>query len=165
MSQFANRVSICNLVCVFLLIAVIAAQLFLPGYSYVDKDETIDVTLGEYVWFPKDHKDLTKDFQKELGKNFKIDEVSYPHLYIVLVGCFGIVFLIKNHDKKLPSLFALAVGAMCCIYMLTTPAFQSYQSAWASIVLGALLLVLSLVSLLGDLVKKLFTKKPAEKAA
>lgn len=156
-----NRVSICNLICVVLLLAVIAAQLFMPGYSYVDKDETVDVTLGEYVWFPKDHRDLTKDFQKEFGKNFKIDEVSYPHLYIVLVACFGIVFLIKSHGNKFMSLFAVAVGAMCCIYMLTVPAFQIYESAWASIVLGALLLVFSLTSLLGDLVAKLFKKKAA----
>ena len=153
-----NRISICNLICVILLLAVIAAQLFMPGYSYTTKKETVDVTLGEYVWYPKDHKDLTKDFQKELGKDYKIDEVAYPHLYTVLVACFGIVFLIKSHDNKFMSLFSLAVGAMSCIYMLTVPAFQTYKSAWATLVLGALLLVISLTTLLGDQVAKLFKK-------
>ncbi len=162
MSHLKNRVTICNLICVVLLLALVAVQLFLPYWSYEKKDETVEVTLGEYVWFVKDHRTMTNDFKDVYGKDFKVDVVAYPHLYMILIAGFGVVFCILKYFSKVPILFGLADGIMAIYYFSTNAVLQSGATWYASLIPGALLILVALYSLLGDIPAKLAAKKAAK---
>jgi len=164
MSQFKNRVSICNLVCILLMLAVVVAQLLIPCWTVEKKEVVEEVSLGKYVWFANDYKALTNEFKATYGKDFKADVVAFPHLFMVLVCGFGLVFCLKDHDKKIPSLFCTAFGFMNCYYYLTNPVLSITSESWLFIVAGAIVLAISLVSIGGDLPKKLLALK-AKKAA
>jgi len=187
MSLVKNRVSISNYVCVILLLALVCVQLFMPFYTYVNKEETVEVSLGEYVWFPNEHKALTSHFQhkdvfgaanNEQKKDpsfveFKIDEIAYPHLYMLLLAGFGIVFcLLKNHSF-VPILFGLSAGIIAIVNftsnrgIVVDPQYAARVTSNSSactvnVILGVVLVVLALFSLFGGLIAKLFTKKPAK---
>ena len=186
MSLVKNRVSVCNYVCVILLLALICVQLFVPFYSFVVKDETVEVSLGDYVWFPNDsdnrkltshftHKDMygAEEVIEEFGEKFKIDEVALPHLYMLILAGFGVVFcLLKNHSF-VPSIFGLAAGVISVVNFTSNRGLvvaeqyadrveTSQMVCIVCIVLGALLVVNSLFSVFGGLIAKLFTKKPAK---
>ena len=186
MSLVKNRVSICNFVCVVLLIALVCVQLFVPFYSYAVKEEATEVSIGEYVWFPNEtntkaltslfsHKDMFGDKAviESFGEKFKIDEIAYPHLYMLILAGFGIVFcLLKNHSF-VPSLFGLAAGVLAISNFTSNRAIviaEKYEALVSSsqmactinIILGVLLIALSLFSMFGGLIAKLFAKKPAK---
>ncbi len=186
MSLVKNRISICNYICVVLLIAMVCVQLFMPFYSYTYKEEAQNVSLGDYIWFPNkaEHKALTtiftskdvfgsKDVIESFGEKFKIDEFAFPHLYMLILAGFGIVFcLLKNHSF-VPSLFGLAAGVIAISNFTSNRglimADQYAEKVVANqtvcticIVLGAVLVVNSLFSVFGGLIAKLFAKKPAK---
>ena len=163
MSQFKNRVSLCNLVCVLLLLVIVAAQLLIPCWTVENKGVTEAVSVGEYVWFVKDYRSLTNDFKDVFGKDFKVDVVAYPHLYMLVVAGFALVFCLKNHSDKFPSLLALALGIMNVYYYLTNPLLAPTSFSWLFVVLGAIMIVIALLSVCGDIPKKLAAMK-AEKA-
>ena len=174
MSLLKNRVTLCNFICVALLLALVCVQLFMPFFTYESKDEAVEVSLGGYVWFPRDHRTLTSSFQHKtvFGTEFKIDEIAYPHLYMVILAGFGIVFCLLKYYSGVPVLFGLAVGIMS-IYNFTTnrglvvdPQYAervtSNQAACTvNVILGVLLVLLALYSLFGGLIAKLLTKKAA----
>ena len=186
MSLVKNRISICNYVCVILLLALVCVQLFVPFYTFMVKDEAVEVSLGDYIWFPNEtnnrkltshftHKDMfgSEEVIEEFGEKFKIDEVAYPHLYMLLLAGFGVVFcLLKNHSF-VPSLFGLAAGVIAIVNFTSNRGLvvaaqyadrvvSSQMACTINIVLGALLVVTSLFSVFGGLIAKLFTKKPAK---
>ena len=164
MSQFKNRVSICNLVCILLMLAIVVAQLLIPCWVVEQKGVVEEVSLGEYVWFVNDYRSLTTSFKEAFGKDFKADVIAFPHLFMILVFAFGTVFCIKDHDKKVPSLFCTAFGFMNIYYYLTNQILASTPANVVCIAGGAVVLLISLFSIGGDLPKKLAAKK-AEKAA
>lgn len=175
MSLLKNRISICNYVCVILLLALVCVQLFFPFFTYFAKDETTEVSLGGYIWFPNDHRNLTSNFQNKamFGSDFKIDEIAYPHLYMLILAGFGIVFcLLKNHSF-VPNLFGLAAGIMA-IQNFTTNRGLNISAAYAdlvisnqtacviNVILGVLLVIVALFCVFGGLVQKLIAKKSAK---
>jgi len=162
MSHLKNRVTICNLICVVLLLALVAVQLFLPYWSYEKNDETVEVSLGEYVWFVKDHRTMTNDFKDVYGKDFKVDVVAYPHLYMLLIAGFGVVFCLLKYYSKVPILFGLVDGIMAVYYFSTNPVLQSGATWYMSLIVGIPLILLALFSLLGDMPAKLAAKKAAK---
>ena len=186
MSLVKNRISICNYVCVILLLALICVQLFVPFYTYVVKDETFEVSMGDYVWFPNEsdnrkltslftHKDMfgAEEVVEEFGEKFKIDEIAYPHLYMLLLAGFGVVFCLLKNYSFVPSLFGLAAGVIAVVNFTSNRAIavaEQYADQVISnqtvcticIVLGVVLIVNALFSAFGGLLAKLFTKKPVE---
>ena len=172
MSLVKNRVSICNYVCVILLLALVCVQLFMPFYTYVSKDVETEVSLGGYVWFPNEHRTLTSAFQNKnvFGTEYKIDEIAYPHLYMLLLAGFGIVFCLLKNYSFVPILFGLAAGVLAVSNftsnrgMVVDPQYAerivSNQTAcMVNVILGVLLVLLALYSLFGGLIVKLLTKK------
>ena len=162
MSHLKNRVTICNIICVVLLLALVAIQLFLPYWTYEKSNEVTEVSLGEYVWLVKDHRTMTNDLKDVFGKDFKVDVVAYPHLYTLLVAGFGIVFCILKWFSKVPILFGLADGIMTIYYFSTNAVLQSGSTWYMSYIPAVLLVIVAGVSLLGDLPAKLAAKKAAK---
>lgn len=183
MTLVKNRVSICNYICVILLLALVCVQLFMPFYSFVVKDETKEVSMGDYVWFPNeaDNKKLTSAFThkdmfgdkaviESFGAKFKIDEVAYPHLYMLILAGFGVVFCLLKNYSFVPSLFGLAAGVIAVVNFTSNRAIviaEQYQQmvntdplvCTINIVLGVILIVNALFSTFGGLIVKLAAKK------
>ena len=185
MTLVKNRISICNYACVILLIALICVQLFVPFYSYTYKEEAMDVSLGDYIWFPNktENKALTtiftskdvfgdKDVIESFGEKFKIDEIAFPHLYMLLLAGFGIVFCLLKNYSFVPSLFGLAAGIISIVNfssnrglvmadLYAEKVVANQMVCTICIVLGAVLVVNALFSMFGGLIAKLLAKKSA----
>lgn len=186
MSLVKNRISVCNYVCVILLLALVCVQLFVPFFTYTYKEEVQEVSLGDYIWFPNkaEHRALTNHFThkdmfgakeviEEFGEKYKIDEIAFPHLYMLLLAGFGIVFCLLKNRSFVPSIFGLAAGVIAISNFTSNRGLvvaKQYADRVTSnqmvcticIVLGAVLIANSLFSVFGGLIAKLFTKKPAK---
>ena len=183
MTLVKNRVSICNYVCIILLLALVCVQLFAPFYSFVVKDETKEVSMGDYVWFPNetDNKKLTSHFThkdmfgsdeaiESFGAKFKIDEIAYPHLYMLILAGFGLVFCLLKNYSFVPSLFGFAAGVIAVVNFTSNRAIvvaEQYADRVSTdplictinVVLGVLMIVNALFSMFGGLIAKLLAKK------
>lgn len=154
MSLVKNRRSMCNLICVILLVAIIVIQLCVPFYKYygtikVNKkntDAVLTASYGSVVWFPKEdgYKSLIDGFKKddmfgsvnkygeEYGKvnnrklKFNPDELGYPHFYTVVLTGFSLALFLLKRKSFVPSALSLAAG------IITTKAFLTNRT----IVLG-----------------------------
>ena len=70
--------SLCNFLCALLLVVTLVMQ-FQPFWTCEDceshKDETKDVSIAEYFWFPQHHDELADDmtdYYKEIyGRNYR----------------------------------------------------------------------------------------------
>ena len=186
MSLVKKRISICNFICVALLLALICVQLFAPFYTFMVKEEAVEVSLGKYIWFPNEsnnkkltshftHKDVfgAEEVIEQFGEKFKIDEIAFPHLYMLILAGFGLVFCLLKNRSAVPSLFGLAAGVIAIVNFTSNRALliaNQYQDRVTAnqtictvcVALGALLIVNSLISVFGGLIAKLFTKKPAK---
>ena len=161
MSFLKKSVSLGNYICVFLLVALVCVQLFMPFYTYVNKNVEEVASLGEYVWFPgtPENKALTNHFTNKavFGKDFKIDAVAYPHLYMLILAGFGIVFCLMKNRSFVPSLFGLAAGIIAVVNFTSNAALvlgdqyidrvtSNPTACLFNIILGVLLILVSLVS-------------------
>lgn len=110
-----NLGRIINILCVVLLIGVLVTQ-FLPFWSYTDKEDAeVTVSIDGYVWFPEDHKNLTKDF----GEILQIEEKKQiqPNLVyesaLLFVACVvSIIFLVVKSGSKFTAVLPLITGIL-----------------------------------------------------
>ena len=111
---------IANWISLLLILAMIAVT-FLPCWTYQTKEKveidgkkqnvtvTKEVSISEYTWFLKDHKDLTKEFEDlyEDEEDFFVnDMITAPALLMVLGVALGILSL---WYQALPAGTALAL--------------------------------------------------------
>lgn len=156
-----RSVSIGNYICVILLIALVCVQLFMPFYTYTNKGAEEVTSLGDYIWFPQttEHKVLTNHFTNKamFGKDFKIDQIAYPHLYMLLLAGFGIVFCLLKNRSFIPSLFGLSAGILAVVNFSSNAALvlgdryierviSNPAACLINIILGVLLVIVSLIA-------------------
>ena len=142
---------IINWICL-LMIAVMIALLFTPYFTYETKVKNPDtgkreevtkvISINDYVWSPRDHKDMTKEFdnlyediygkppkgatkeEKEAWPKFWInDMVTAPVLTLFLGIAVGIISLFYS-SKPFTSLLALILGALSAISYATLPEYS-----------------------------------------
>lgn len=156
-----------------LMILVMIVMLFTPSWEYKTKEKDpetnkrVEVTktpsISDYVWFPKDHKDLTKQYEKDYDTKMMInDEVTMPVLLMVLGIALGIFALIKSKTLIGP-LSALALGAYS-IYGYHASAFIKTASCWSrNVTVSYIVTALSLVLVVTCIV--MWALKKIKKAA
>ena len=205
MSLVKNRMSICNLVCVILLLAIVIIQLFVPYYTYTNTikidgkktDVISQASYGQITWFPKEdaYEGLADHFKSNdmFGKvnkygepygktqsgardKFNLSELTYPHLYTLILTGFSITFFLMKRKSFVPSALAIAAGIITAKAFLTNrvlvldPAFANRvvhnpTIATVNVVLGILLVCVGVFSLFGGFVLNPIAKKKAAKAA
>lgn len=130
-----------------LLILVMVVLLFTPYWTYETKeknpetgkreDVVKEISINEYVWFPREHKDMTKEFEAlypEIPKKATEEEIAQiPQFWIndlvlmpVLVLLVGVVMgaiSLWHPDSPFSCLLALALGALGAYGYITRPEF------------------------------------------
>lgn len=130
-----------------LMILVMIVMLFTPFWSYETKEknpetgkrETVvkEISISEYVWFPREHKDMTKEFKAlypEIPKKATEEEIAkIPQFWVndlvlmpALVLLLGVVIgAISLWYPNVPfsCLLALVLGGLGVYGYITRPEF------------------------------------------
>ena len=114
-------------ICALMLLAMIVMT-FLP-YWTCEVSERVDgeritytqtPSLSAFSWFPKEHEDLQKDFEKATGMEINVnDEVTMPVL-LLLLGAVGTGFAIFNGRSVISAAAATLLGAYSTYTYLTS---------------------------------------------
>lgn len=141
---------IINWICM-LMILVMIVLLFTPYFTYETKEKNPEtgkreevtkvISINDYVWFPRDHKDMTAQFEdlyediygnppkgatkeeKEAWPKFWInDMVTAPALTLFLGIAVGIISLFYS-SKPFTSLLALILGGLSTYSYATMPEY------------------------------------------
>ena len=128
-----------------LLILVMVVLLFTPYWTYETKEKvdgkrvTVEktISINEYVWFPKEHKDMTKEFEdlypeppkkateEEIAKmpKFWINDLVLMPALVLLVGVVVGIISLWYPDTVFSALLALALGGLGTYSYITRPEF------------------------------------------
>lgn len=167
---------ICNIVAVALLLVLLGTQ-FLPFWVCEDcktHEETKEVSVGEYVWIPQDHKPITKgmtnmylekygkDYKDEFGKKFKFqpNDVLFPHVVILVASVLSVLLLFKVPASVVASFLPLVAGATGIWDYLSNLALQQGENWQLHLVVSVCVAVAAFASIVVQIVLKL--KKPAK---
>ncbi len=175
---------IINWICV-LLILVMVALLFTPYWQYTTKEKneegkrvevTKTISISDYVWFPRDHKDMTSEFEdlyediygtppkgatkeeKEAWPKFWINDLVLMPALVLVLGV--VVGLISLWYSKVPfsAALALLLGSFSVYGYLTRPEFKLGDPT-VHIAVGAATAALGLVGIVWFIIKTALKKK------
>lgn len=160
---------ILTLVSVIMILVMIAAM-FTPCWQYetrerVDGKMTVvekECSINGFVWFPKDHSGLVKNYEKENDVEFVInDEVTMPALLLVLGVALSIFALVKSKTIIGP-LAALCLSAYS-IYGYMASDFIKTASCWnRNLTISYIATGVSFVCVAVFIVMKVLKKKAAK---
>lgn len=163
--------SILNIVCVALMVVFLAIQIFTPFWTY--ETEVFDITvadsgkveehtisLSNYVWLTKNHKDLFGNWRK-MSYTINGQEVPLTQNEIItmpfitnLLMVAGLIFCIWKRESRWTCLFPLIAGAYATFGYLTTPIYTTGKS-YIFHLIAAILLTVGAVPLTVLWVKKI----------
>ena len=156
-----------------LMIVAMIAMLFVPYWQTEvteknDEGKKVDVvkeiSISEFTWFPKDYKDLQKDYEKQFDVDFIInDEATMPAILLVL-GFALCIFSLARINSALGSLSALGLGIFSA-YGYWTSNFLKTGFTWQTNLIVSI--AAAAVGLIGSIVFLVFfiRKLQAERAA
>jgi len=142
MTMKAKTVQYCNILCAFLMLALVICQ-FLPFWS-ANGDAA---SLQEYTWWPERHTALTDWFKTNISSDFRVNDIVMPTLLMLIFGCLGSVMCLIKSKSCLPVLPALICGISGIWGYLAKPAYQ-LGSLWFVHLMLAIAIVLICIPLL-----------------
>ena len=147
---------IVNCICI-LLVFVMVGLLFTPYWQYETTEKidgkkvpvTKEVSINGYVWIPKNHADLTKQFKAaaENPKDYKTGDMVAAPVFVLLFGVvLGIVSLFVT---KLPlsAVLTLVLGGMNAYSFLKVPEMQSGMNRDLQLTFSVIAAAVGLVAL------------------
>ena len=117
-----NWTSVLNFACAVLMLALLVFQFVLP--FWVDsKGET--ATVQGYLWLCEEdqYKQLSKDFKKEFGKDYRADIWPMPFLCLLL-GLIGTGLILFQPKNFLVSALPIACGIIGTLGYVNKPIYQ-----------------------------------------
>ena len=142
MKQKFPSLSRCASVCAVLMLALLVLQ-FLPFWN----TGADTVSIGQYIWFPSDHADVTELIRPHTDGQIPINDVALPCVLMLLLSAGTLIFWIfsrKNLFLPLCSLIGSIAGIWVCI---ATPAFRMGNLWWLILVISLLGAAASLLTL------------------
>jgi len=122
MFKTAGRYSqILTYVTVALMLVLFLLQ-FLPFYSSADGSDV--VSMQGYVWWPLEHKDVTKVFTDAYGRDWDAAQMVLMPVLVLVCACVGAFFELKNPKKLWPCTFPLIGSGSAVFFYLTNPIYQ-----------------------------------------
>lgn len=162
---------IINWICV-LLILVMVVLLFTPYWTYTAKEKNPDtgkredvvkeISINDYVWFPGNHKNMTKEFQKlyEEKSDFWINDLVLAPVLVLLLGTVVGVISLWYANIPLSAILALVLGGLSTHSYLTRPEF-GLGNPTVHIIISAITGVVGLVGVVWFIVKQILKRKKA----
>lgn len=148
-----NRTKILNLICAALMLVMIVLQ-FTPFWHFADGEEQLSASVNGYVWFPEDHKDLTKYLQAEVSEDFKVGQIVGAPIVQLVAGAAGIVLCLLRPKNPLVSLLPV-IGGAAGVYGYLTHAALQLGSGWGlHLIVAAATLVTAAAALICALKKE-----------
>ena len=142
-----NMTKIINITCALLMLAMLVCQ-FVPYWNVAGSQASI----SGYVWFPDDHNDFTEYFRTNLGNDtFYSGSIAGINVLTIVACALGFYFNLRNADDVWPPAVSVLCGAIGLFSYIAYPAYRM-GSMWPLHVAGyAVLIVLSLISVLSKL--------------
>ena len=116
--------TICYIICALLMVAL-AAYEFMPFWTVGDES----ISLQRYIWFPYEHKEVTKMFIAEINSDFSVNDVVLMPIIHLVIGVLGAVLCLIKPKSLWIIVFPLLVSGSGILGYLTNPAFQM-TSMW-----------------------------------
>ncbi len=171
-----NSTKIINVISV-LMILVMAALLFMPYWQY-ESTERIDgekvtvsheISINDYVWFPKEHKGMTKVFEGlyENKKDYFINDLVTAPALVLVVGVLLGLFSLTYSKLPLSALLALILGVVNANGYMTRPEMQLGSACNLHLTISVITAAIGAVGVVWFIVSmflKAHSKKKAKKA-
>ena len=166
----------CNIICAVLLLVTLV-MLFQPFWTCEDckshKDAKDEVSIAEYLWFPRQHDELADDmtdYYKEIyGKNyrdpsgkkfqFKANEILPSMLTAFLGSIAGVVFCVILRKRFLVAGIPLVVGVAGILGYTTCPALQIGMNQQVHLIVAIVVSAVAAISLILGAVLALLAKR------
>ena len=149
-----NYKPVCNYICAALMLILLVLQ-FLPGYwtaqkAKPEKDgsyKTDTASLQGYMWVPSEHTLLDDYFDDLYGDDLVMNDAVMMPIVTLVCGVLHLVFCVFMSDKGTLALLPAIAGAYGVIGYLCFPIYQLNGLWIVHFVLAALILLVSVTSL------------------
>lgn len=140
----SNRLEFCNVICAVLLAVLLVFQ-FVPFWNI--GEETENVSIGSYIWFPEDHKDVKSYLSEQTGEDCSADNLLAMPMIVLFAGIAGIILGFVKRESILGSLVAALVGGAGMWGYLAKPAFQLGANWQLHLAISALVLIAAVIGI------------------
>lgn len=141
-----ERIAECNIVCAILMLALLVSQ-FMPFWQYADKDETVTVSIQEYVWMAYEHDDLPDSFKDALGEKVNLNQIVLMPIVCLVACAVGVVMCLRSIDGPVTAIASLIAGGFGVWGYLTVPAYKLGAGIAFPVVVSALALLGGVISI------------------
>lgn len=144
-SRKINRVTIGNIVCALLMLAVLALQ-FAPYWHYGEAGE-MSASIGQYVWFPTDYKDLDSHIAQQVGGDYSINQMVLTPIVLLVLSAAGAVLGLMKPGAKATAIVPTVCSLAGVWGYLTSPALKLGSTWGGHLAVCVLLLACGAVTL------------------
>ncbi|MBQ3222380.1 MAG: hypothetical protein IJB41_02070 [Clostridia bacterium] len=142
-----TRTRTLSVLCAAALLVMLVLQ-FVPYWNFATEAGDASCSINGYVWFPRQHEDLTAYLQSQLGADFTVDRVYAIPAIQLITGALGIAFALLKPALPVGEICACACGVAGLWGYLTNPALR-LGGGWAlHLLVSALVLVAGVLSII-----------------
>lgn len=124
-----KRTRLGAIVCAVLMLAVLVLQ-FTPYWHIGEGEEQQDVSIGAYVWFPTDHKEVDTYMKEQVSSDFNISGVVGVHTLVLVLSAAGLVLCLIKPTMPVSPVLVMGSSVSGLVGCLGMKAFQ-LGSTWA----------------------------------
>ena len=124
-----KRTRLGAIVCAVLMLAVLVLQ-FTPFWHIGEGEEQQDVSIGAYVWFPTDHKEVDTYMKEQVSSDFNISGVVGVHSLVLVLSVAGLVLCLVKPAMPVSPVLVMGSSVSGLVGCLGMKAFQ-LGSTWA----------------------------------
>lgn len=124
-----KRTRLGAIVCAVLMLAVLVLQ-FTPYWHIGEGEEQQDVSIGAYVWFPTDHKEVDAYMKEQVSSDFNISGVVGVHSLVLVLSAAGLVLCLVKPAMPVSPVLVMGSSVSGLVGCLGMKAFQ-LGSTWA----------------------------------
>ena len=124
-----KRTRLGAIVCAVLMLAVLVLQ-FTPYWHIGEGEEQQNVSIGAYVWFPTDHKEVDTYMKEQVSSDFNISGVVGVHSLVLVLSAAGLVLCLIKPAMPVSPVLVMGSSVSGLVGCLGMKAFQ-LGSTWA----------------------------------
>lgn len=127
--ELFKRTRLGAIVCAVLMLAVLVLQ-FTPYWHIGEGEEQQEVSIGAYVWFPTDHKEVDAYMKEQVSSDFNISGVVGVHTLVLVLSAAGLVLCLIKPAMPVSPVLVIGSSVSGLVGCLGMKAFQ-LGSTWA----------------------------------